>query len=135
MNIVSFVNVDPVFRNFAGEERQYNRFGDRNFGIVIDEQTAKNLERNGWRIRWMKPKVGAKIPYLFIKVMPNEAIPEITLRSNGNEAILALEEWNTLDYLPIRIVKMTVHAKAWQFQGKEGITALLDTLIVTTDKE
>ena len=39
-NTVLMEGVQIIFRNFAGREGQYNREGDRNFAVLLDEKVA-----------------------------------------------------------------------------------------------
>ena len=36
-----------VFRNFSGKEGQYNREGDRNFAVILDQETAERMAADG----------------------------------------------------------------------------------------
>ena len=45
------------FRNFSGKEGQYNPAGNRNFIVFLENiDDAKNLEAEGWNVRWLKPR-------------------------------------------------------------------------------
>lgn len=46
-----------VFRNFAGREGQYNREGDRNFAVLIDDpKIEKEMKREGWNVKYLTPR-------------------------------------------------------------------------------
>ncbi len=36
-----------IFRNFAGKEGQYNREGDRNFAVILPDDVAEQMEKDG----------------------------------------------------------------------------------------
>ena len=53
---VTMEGVRLMFRNFAGKEDQYNKEGDRNFAVAIDETVARQMAEDGWNIKWLKPR-------------------------------------------------------------------------------
>lgn len=44
-------NDDIYFKNFEGAEIDYNKAGDRNFGIFLSDEVAEDLEAKGWNIK------------------------------------------------------------------------------------
>src|SRR4051812_40809277 len=55
-NTVLMEGVRIIFRNFAGKEGQYNREGDRNFSVLLDEAVAGAMTEDGWNVKWLKPR-------------------------------------------------------------------------------
>lgn len=45
-----------IFRNFAGKEGMYNREGDRNFGVLLDDDVAEAMAKDGWNVKWLKAR-------------------------------------------------------------------------------
>ena len=65
-------NARILYRNFKGEESAYNRKGDRNFCVIIDDpEFAKKLIKDGWNIKYTNPKEDSDyepVPYLPVRV-------------------------------------------------------------------
>lgn len=61
---------DIRFKNFKGEKTAYNAEGQRTFNVLLDEETARDLEEKGWRIKILENKKDPSAP----------AIPSIKVR-------------------------------------------------------
>lgn len=68
-NTITIWDAKLYFKNFSGAEGRYNKAGDRNFGVFIDDETAIKLEEEGWNVKRTKPdEDGYQRPYLKVKV-------------------------------------------------------------------
>lgn len=45
-----------IFRNFAGKEGMYNREGDRNFAVLLDDEVANAMAADNWNVKWLRPR-------------------------------------------------------------------------------
>ena len=57
-----------VFRNFAGAEGMYNREGDRNFCVLLEDDLAADMKADGWNIKRLKPREGEEQGTAYIQV-------------------------------------------------------------------
>ena len=126
-----------VFRNFAGEGSKFNREGDRNFAVVIeDEQLANELAENGWNVKIKPPRDEDDSPFTFlpVKVKFNDRGPVIYLKS-GNADPVKLNEGTVgnIDQIDILSVSMDIRPYNWEVNGKTGRTAYLQSIFVTQD--
>ena len=47
-------DVQIRFRNFSGNQGQYNALGQRNFCALLPEDTAEAMARDGWNVKYLK---------------------------------------------------------------------------------
>ena len=53
-----------IWKNFSGEETQFNRAGNRNFNVIIDDlDFADELSRLGWNVKRKEARDEGDDPY------------------------------------------------------------------------
>ena len=128
-----------VFRNFAGKEDQYNREGDRNFAVLLDEETAKAMSEDGWNIKWLKPREDdegeEEQAYLPVSLRFDVFPPNVTLVTSGSRTKLDESTIEMLDFADITNVDLIVRPYTWQVNAKTGIKAYVKTMFVTIDED
>ena len=122
-----------IFRNFAGEEDQYNRAGDRNFALVIpDEELAKQLTDDGWNVKIKPSRVEGELPLMFLPVkvtFSERSGPACYIDSNGTRVQLDATTVHRLDRIDAYRIDMDVRPYDWgPITGKYGRTAYLSAI-------
>lgn len=123
-----------IFRNFSGKGSKFNREGDRNFAVIIDDEDIKDaLIEEGWNVKIKPPKEEGDIPfmYLSVKVKFNDYGPNVYLKSGSNTTRLDEESVNLLDDIDISSVDMDLRPYDWEVNGNQGRTAYLQAIHVT----
>ena len=136
-------NARLIFRNFEGREEKYNRKGDRNFGLIIeDAEVAQQLAEDGWNIKELTPKnnddyddTPEVIYWLPVTVRFDNVPPKVMLVTRRKKTRLNEDNINTIDYANIAKVDLTVTPYDWEVNGKSGTKAYLQTMYVTINED
>ena len=138
-NTVLMEGVRIVFRNFAGKEGQYNREGDRNFAVLLDDTVATALMEDGWNVKMMRPREDEEEehPQAFLPVSVNfkGRPPRVVLVTGRGRTQLDETNVEMLDWADIVNVDLIVRPYEWTVNGKTGIKAYLQSMYVTIDED
>jgi hypothetical protein len=133
--------VKLIFRNFSGKEGQYNREGERNFAVLLDDQVAEAMAADGWNVKWLKPREdddeGEKeqayigVSLNFSKGRP----PRVVLVTSRGRTNLDETDIDLLDWADITNVDLIVRPYEWTVGDKNGIKAYLQSIYVTIEED
>lgn len=124
-----------IFRNFGGKESRFNSAGRRNFGVLIDNDEAKDLEEEGWHIKWLKPREEGEEPQAYLPVRVNYAAvpPTVYMVTSRKKTLMSEKNIATLDNADLKTANIVISPYFWTIQGgrgkedEHGITAYLKT--------
>jgi len=132
-------NAKLKYRNFAGKEKTYNREGDRNFYVVIDDEVvARNMIADGWNIRVKENEeegttefsiqvaVGYKIKPPIINVLTKNA---------KRKTAIGEDELHMLDSAEILEANVAIRPYQWETKSGSGVKAYLKTLYVVIEED
>lgn len=135
---INISNARIGFRNFSGKEGQYNPAGNRNFVVFLENiAEAKDLEAEGWNVRWLKPRDAEEEeqPILSVKVAFGSYPPKIVLVTRKGLSQIGEDELSILDWADIKSVDLTVRPYNYEVQGKKGVKAYLKTMYITLQED
>lgn len=125
------------FRNFEGAEGKFNPAGNRNFCVFLEEDIAKQLESDGWNIRWLNSH-DDEPPQAILSVRVNfgNYPPNVVLVSDGKMSRLDESNINVLDFAELDQIDLILRGYEWSVKGDTGIKAYLKTgyFVLTVDE-
>lgn len=122
-----------IFKNFEGRGDKFNREGDRNFSLRIDDpDTADAMIEKGWNVRIKEGRDEDEGPFmrLPIKVKFTNYGPDVYLRTGDRVNKLNEESIACLDNIEIDSVDMDIRPYDWDVNGRTGRTAYLQSMEV-----
>lgn len=134
--ILMIDNARIIYRNFSGIGSKFNREGDKNFSVVIDDQQiADSLIQDGWNLKIKPPRDEDDIPFMHlpVKLKFNDRGPNVYLESGKNRIKLDEESISCLDNVDIVNVDLDIRPYDWEVNGKTGRTAYLQSMCVTQE--
>jgi hypothetical protein len=141
-----------IFRNFKGEEGQYNREGVRTFGVILPDPVAEAMGNDGWNVKRLKPSEEEQeqgveqgpawlpVEAAFDKGRP----PKIVLITSRGKTTLTDETVEQLDWVDIAVddesglpkCDLIVRPYFWtNAMGASGIKAYLKSMFVTIEED
>ena len=128
-----------MFPNFEGRGSMYNREGDRNFSIRIeDEELANKLADMGWNVKIKPGRDADEGPFmrLDVKVKYTQRDdgsvngPKAYLWSGNNRTELDEDSIGCLDHIERDCVNLDVRPYDWEINGRTGRSAYLQSIEV-----
>ena len=133
-NILQIDDARIIFKNFEGRGDKFNREGDRNFSLMIeDPNTADALIAEGWNVKIKPGRDEDEEPFmrLPVKVKFTDYGPKVYLISGSRRVELDEESIACLDNIDIESVDMDLRPYDWEVNGRTGRTAYLQSMEVT----
>lgn len=126
-----------VFRNFSGKEGQYNREGDRNFSVILDQNVAEQMLKDGWNVKYLDSREEGEpdTPYIQVSVNFKNRPPRIVMITSTARTNLTEESVAALDWAEIRIADLIARGYDWVVGDKAGTKAYLQSLFVTIEED
>ena len=126
-----------IFRNFSGKVTQYNRNGQQNFSVVLDDELAEKLEADGWPVKYRRPREDDpdqyRQPHLPVKVQFGMYPPTVVLITSRGKKRLDKDTIGQLDWCRIQNADVQIRPYNYpEINGKPaGVSAYLKSLYVT----
>jgi hypothetical protein len=126
-----------IFRNFEGKEGQYNRKGDRNFGVILDPKTAQKMLKDGWNVKFLRSREEdeTETPWVQVSVNFENRPPRVVMITSTSRTNLDESTVEVLDWADIQTVDLIARAYNWEVNGKTGIKAYLKSMFVTIEED
>lgn len=131
-------DVRLIFRNFTGKEGEFNREGDRNFGVILPPDVAEAMERDGWNVKWLEPREEGeeRTPWLPVKVAYGKGRPpKITVLTETHTKVMNEETVEQLDWVDVVTVDLIVRPYHYEVRGNTGIAAYLQSMFITIEED
>lgn len=130
-------NAELIFRNFEGKEGPYNVKGERNFSVLLDDENAEQMARDGWPVKFLKPREEGEPerPYIQCKISFANRPPRVVMISSSARTNLNDETVEVLDWADIQTADLICRGYEWSVGGKSGIKPYVQSLFVTINED
>lgn len=140
-NGFSIEGAQLIFKNFAGKKTDFNEEGNRNFGLLLDDDLAEQLSKDGWPVKYLRPREDDpeqyEQPWIKVRVRFNTYPPKIVLINSRGRKRLDEETVEQLDWTRIKMCDVIVNPYNYQaMPGRPaGVSAYLKAIYVTVTED
>ncbi len=139
MGNLNIENAQLIFRNFSGNERKssahtVNPAGRRNFCVKLDDNIASAMLKDGWNIKYLRPRDEDEAPqaYMQVSVSYENRPPKIEMITSRGKTRLNEDTVGLLDAADISTVDLVIRPYEWgPINGQSGIKAYCKSMYVT----
>lgn len=126
-----------AFRNFSGNETDYNRAGDRNFLVILPEDVAVEMLKDGWNVKRFKDDEEGNPgdPYIQVSLKFNKFPPKVVMITSVGRTILNEDTIGSLDWADVLNVDLIARGYEWSVREKSGTKAYLKSLYITINED
>ena len=139
---VTLRNFTITYKNFSGRESKYNRAGNRNFALILDDETADQMIADGWNVRVKEYDDGSRFNTLSVAVRYDieRFRPKVVMVTpNGKffkRNIMNEDNVGELDSARVSYANVTLNPSVWHnAKGEPGIKAYLTTGYFVIEKD
>lgn len=125
------------WKNFSGRPSEFNRDGKRSFHLALDEDFARDLETQGWKIKWPKEQneEGTLRPLLPVFLRFDVVPPNVWMINESGKLKLDDESVEELDHSYIEKVDLVITPYHWEFNGQTGIKAYVKSMAAVMEED
>lgn len=138
---ISIEGAKLIFKNFQGKRTDFNDEGNRNFGVLLDDDLADRLKEDGWNVKYLQPRKddpdGHEQPWLSVKVKFNPYPPIVILINSRGKKKLDEDTIDQLDWSIIKNCDLIIRPYNYPaIKGRPaGVSAYLKAIYVTISED
>lgn len=137
-SLIKIEGAELIFKNFQGKASMYNAEGNRNFGVILDDDLAEEVRKDGWNVKYLRPdEDGYKKPWLPVKVKYGKVNPIVILINSRGKMKLTEETIDQLDWTRIKNCDLIIRPYNYPAANGRpaGVSAYLQSIYVTIDED
>ena len=128
-------DVRLIHKNFSGVGTKFNAPGNRNFSIVIPDETSRDIIVNaGYDVHIRDPREEGDGPFMFLpvkmKFFGDGRDPAIYVVSGKAKNRLTEDTVGMIDSMVIEKVDLDIRPYHWTANGNSGVAAYLQNMCV-----
>ena len=138
---VTIAGARLIYKNFQGQASAYNAEGNRNFGVLLDDDLAEELKADGWKVKYIRPKDDDpdqyQQPWMPVKVRFGQYPPIAVLITSRGKTRLDEDTIGQLDWTSIKTVDLIIRPYNYPAANGRpaGVSAYVKSIYVTVNED
>lgn len=128
-----------IYKNFDGHPTKYNKPGDKNFAVIIDDEDLYNrLANEGWNIKPYINKYDENAEQLYslgVDIVYNNYPPAVYQVTNNGKVLLDETTIVCLQHARLTKIDLDIRPRNWtDDNGNNRVKAYLDTMFCVIEE-